>query len=109
MLNILRKKLVNKIFLLLLIFLYFPVVSANIDIKQGDNINFDYLPSVYIGMNKNEVLKLFGSPVLLPNCEDDCFCYYYYYLPINSAKRIKYSYILMFFDNSLLVSYVLKK
>lgn len=108
MLNTLKKKLVNKLFLLFLLFLYLPVVMANIDIKQGDNIDSVFLSSIYIGMHKNDVLKLFGTPVLFPNCEDDCFCYYYYNLNKHNDKKIKYNYILMFFNNSFLTSYIFR-
>lgn len=105
----LKRRLVSKLFFLFLLFFYFPVVIANIDIKQGDNISSSFLSSIHIGMNKNEVFKLFGTPVLLPNCEYDCLCYYHYTLPIRSNKKIRYNYILMFFDKSVLVSYIFKK
>lgn len=107
----LKKKSLNKIFLFFLIsllFFYSSIVLANIDVKQGDDINDDFLSKIYIGMSKNEVLKKFGIPILLPNCDSDCFCYYYYYFPLDKSTAIEYRYVLMFFNKSLLVSYFLK-
>lgn len=108
MLNILKKKLVSKfffIFLIVSLLAYCSASFASIDIKQGDTINYDVLSKIYIGMSKNDVLKNFGIPILLPNCNSDCFCYYYYDLPFDKYSDVKYNYILMFFDKSSLVSY----
>lgn len=106
----LKRKLVNKLFLLFisLLFLFFSSSFAYIDINNGDDINDDFLSKIVIGMNKNDVLKSFGMPVLLPNLEEDCFCYYYYSLPIDKASSIKYNYVLMFFDESILIYYYFK-
>lgn len=106
----LKKKLVSKLFLFCIsfLFLFCSVCFANVDIKQGDDINDEFLSKIYIGMSKNDVLKNFGTPVLLPNFEGDCFCYYFYSLPVDMSDFIKYNYILMFFDKSLLVSYYFK-
>lgn len=106
----LKKKLVSKLFLFFvsLLFLFCSISFANVDIKQGDDINNEFLSKIYIGISKNDVLKDFGTPVLLPNFEEDCFCYYFYSLSVDKSSCIKYSYILMFFDKSLLISYYFK-
>ncbi|HIH2762926.1 MAG TPA: outer membrane protein assembly factor BamE domain-containing protein [Candidatus Azoamicus sp.] len=106
----LKKKLANKLFLSfwVVFFLFFSSSFAHVDIKQGDDINDEFLSKIVIGMSKNDVLKIFGTPVLLSNLDEDCFCYYYYNLPIDKSSDIKYNYILMFFNESLLISYYFK-
>ena len=110
MLNMLKRKLVSKLFLFYLyfLFLFYSISFANVDIKQGDEINDKFLSKIYIGMSKNDVLKNFGTPVLLPNFDDDCFCYYFYSFPVDKSNCVKYNYVLMFFDKSLLNSYYFK-
>lgn len=106
----LKKKLANKLILsfLAVFFLFFSSSLAHVDMKQGDDINDEFLSKIVIGMSKNDVLKIFGTPVLLSSLDEDCFCYYYYNFPIDKSSDIKYNYVLMFFNKSLLMSYHFK-
>lgn len=92
-----------------LVCLFFALLIENcfaeINVNQGEIIEDDFFSKIYIGMNKQDVLKKIGTPILYPKSDFECFCYYYYYHPSKSSLSIKTRYIVMFFNNSLLISY----
>ncbi len=110
MLNILKKKLANEYFCrwhvklkISFIFIYFLIgLSFASTIQQGEFIDTSLVSKIYVGMNKSEVIKIFGEPVLksLYNC--DCICYYFYLYPSNCYASVTKQYLILFFENSFL-------
>lgn len=93
------------IFGVILFFLFFNLCFAKIDIKQGELINEDAFSNIYIGMNKEEVLKNLGTPILVAPYNCDCLCYYFYFFSNKEVISIKRRYLVLFFEESLLISY----
>lgn len=100
----LKKKLVSKFFILLL-FIYFNSSFANFNVNQGEFFDFDSIYDLQIGLNKSDVLKKFGSPVISFKDNFEILGYYIFSYPNKSSNLIINKYVIMVFYNSLLVSY----
>ena len=118
MLNMLRKKLVNKSMHLFLgkcrvVFFYILFIFSllcnfsicNADVRQGEIFSDSLIENIDIGMTKSKLLEIFGQPRLIIPYNIDCWCYYYYYCPNDINLKIERKFLLFYFNNSFLNSY----
>ena len=72
-----------------------------IDIQQGNKVTPENIAKLEIGMNRNQVIFVLGSPLLKDPFHDDRWDYIYYLKPGNQESRL--SRITLFFEGDSLV------
>lgn len=94
---------------IVVLFFFVDLSFAEIDIKQGELIDYSKFSKISIGMNKLDVVKILGTPILFSNNSVDYLCYYFYLFPRSIYSPIKRQYLVLFFSNSLLTSYIFRR
>ena len=101
-------KITNLIFYLLFIsfsFLGSDYCFANYSTGAGKYLTDDALKKIEIGINKNRLYDLLGSPTFIFNKNIDCVCYYHFNKPKNKNLRITRRCVIFFFDKYFLQKY----
>ncbi len=83
----------------------FPPRIYRIDVRQGNFITPEMLNSLKIGMSKEKVQEILGTPALTRFFEQERWDYYYYLKPGNGTKPIE-KHVSLFFKGDKLVRIV---
>ena len=105
MLNMLKKKLVNRLlnpFLLCLLFLFYSNIALSKDFNnQGQFIDYQLLSRIKANMDRVDVAVEFGKPNIVLSYDVNCWCYCYHER-IGNMDRIVYLYFAFNYDGGLI-------
>ncbi len=102
--NKLWTKLLTKVLLFTLVSgLYACNIPYKIDIEQGSNITAQEFSKVSIGMSKDEVKLILGTPLLKDTFNENRWDYVQYYISAKKKER-KQNIVSLYFSNELLVN-----
>lgn len=80
----------------------FPPRLYHMDVRQGNFITREMVSNLRVGMNKETVLQLMGSPSLNHFFERDRWDYYYYLKPGN-GDPIEENHLIVYFKANQVV------
>lgn len=101
-------KIKHIILCLLFIFINFSIYQECLASKyngSGKYITEKAMNNVTIGMSKDQIYALLGSPTFVFTKNTNCLCYYYLYISKDSSEPIIYHYVMFFFDKNYLTRY----
>lgn len=76
----------------------FPPRLYRIDVRQGNYFTPEMLNKIKVGMLKENVQEILGTPALTHFFEQDCWDYYYYLKPGNGTPIVEKR-VSVFFKN----------
>ena len=72
-----------------------------LDLQQGNTVKLEQLESIEIGMNKSEVRKIMGSPMLADPFHTQRWDYIYRFIPDKGFERK--SLLTLYFEDEVLI------
>jgi len=72
-----------------------------LDLQQGNTVKLEQLESIEIGMNKSEVRKIMGSPMLADPFHTQRWDYIYRFIPNKGFERK--SLLTLYFEDEVLI------
>jgi outer membrane protein assembly factor BamE len=68
-----------------------------VNVQQGNAINPDMIKQLRVGMNKNQVFEIMGSPILMDTFNDNRWTYVFTFKPGNGPLTQKH--LIIYFRN----------
>jgi len=80
----------------------FPPRIYRMDVQQGNAITPDMINALRIGMSKEQVQQIMGTPALTHSLNQNRWDYYYSFRPGNGSKTIEKHFVIFFQNNRVI-------
>ena len=81
-------------------FAFTPACVYEVDVQQGNKLEPKDIESVKVGMTRNQVRFLLGTPVVADVFRDDRWDYIYYFRP-GRSKKPERRWLIVWFDGDI--------